>query len=152
LHNPSGNADFPLVDPFFFEFGQILFNRSGRSHGSFTIKNMTIVGASTGSFDKLKTSFNESHLVITTEVSLPQVKSSGWYKSDLIINDFSLVSRGKFKLLCEEVTAKFIISGHFTDNHKRFAVDDFEMLPTVKNMKFNITHLVADENLSEYQD
>lgn len=148
LHNPSGNPKFPLIDPFFFDFGQIFFNRTGRASGTFAIKNMTVLGGNSVKFDNLRTSFNDSDMVITTTISVPQVKASGWFKSDLVINSFSFVSRGKFKLTCDEITAKFIIAGHFKENRQRFMVDGFEMLPTVKNMRFDITHLVADNNLS----
>lgn len=149
LHNPSNNKDFPLVDPFFFDLGLIDFSKSKTVRGTFTIKNMTILGANALKFNNLETKVDRNFLTVTTNVSVDHLFASGWFKSNLSVSEFLFVSRGQFNNSMDDIRAQFKISGNLIDNGQRFNVTDFEMLPYVKNMKFNIVGIVTNENISK---
>lgn len=146
LHNPSKNKEFPLIDPFFFDLGETVFNRS-TVRGSFTIKNMTIIGGSSLKFQDVQTSTSGGKVSVVSNVVVPKVFASGWYKSDLTVSSFKFVSRGKFNVTMEDISAKFTMTGKL--NSQRFTVESFEMQPKVANMKFHLTGLLKDAELSK---
>jgi len=46
LHNPNKEVPFDMIDPFWFQYGQLAFNGSEKVHGKFTLKNITLYGGS----------------------------------------------------------------------------------------------------------
>lgn len=149
LHNPNNNKEYPLIDPFFFELGLINFNRSQTARGTFTVKNMTILGANAVKFENLATKINGKFATVTTNISVQQLFASGWFKSDLSVSEFMFVTKGQFNLTMDDIKSQFIINGNLIENGHRFNVSDLEMRPIVKNMKFNVVGIVKNENISE---
>lgn len=128
-----------------------MFDKSKIATGIFSLKNMTILGGSAATVDNLHASIERSHMVIAMNMSLPQMKTSGWFKSNITVNRFPFVSQGKFKMICDDLTALFTVSGDINESG-RFTASNLEMMPTVKNMKFEITRLTADETLSKQKN
>lgn len=150
LHNPSNNKEFPLVDPYFFDFAQINFTRSKVAKGNFVIRNMTIFGAATTKFIDLKIKpGTKNAMTVITNVSLAQIKAIGKFKSELTISEYAFNSRGQFDVIMSGITAKFVVNGNLIDNGETFNVTRFAMFPNVSNMKFNVTGTGRDENLSK---
>lgn len=146
LHNPNKNEKYPLLDPFFFEYADINFNRSKLFKGSFAIKNMTLLGANQLRFTKIESVQNGSMLKVTANAFLSQFVSSGWSRSNILFNEFRYNTKAKFHLTANDVKAKFVVTGDLSDDGS-FKIKNIEMTPTVKNMKFNITN--ADKSASK---
>lgn len=104
---------------------------------------MTIVGGNTMKFEQVAVKINDKKMEVKAKVFIPKTTASGWFKSEL----FTFNAKGTFKCLNEEISANLIIGGNLTD--KKFTVTSYDMLPTVRNIKFNLKGIGADENLSE---
>lgn len=149
LHNPKTNEQYPSLDPFFYDYGEVRFNRSKIYSGTFAIANMTLEEAKMMKFTKVEAVFNETSMKVTAIGQNDKLIASGRFKSNLKINEFQIKSNARFHLIMQDVKAKFVIIGDMIDDGQSFRVKKFQMIPTVKNMKFNITGLVGDDSQSE---
>jgi hypothetical protein len=149
LHNPNKNDKFPLLDPFFFEFAALNFSRLNLFKGSFAIKNMTLVGQNQLKFTKIETTQNGPTLKVSAFGQLSQFVASGWFRSNLIVNELPFNSKGQFHLTCSDVRAKLVVTGDLISNGTDFNIKNIDLTPNVKNMKFNITSPGVDKNVSK---
>lgn len=149
LHNPSQNKDFPLIDPFFYDYGKTVFNRTKQLRGTFVIKNMTVIGANEVQYVKTQTKLNETSMTVKNDITLARFKASGWFDSDISVLEFPFNTHARFKVIADDISAQFVIIGEFEDNGKHFNVKSFNFVPTVKNIKFDITGFGPDKQLSE---
>jgi Haemolymph juvenile hormone binding protein (JHBP) len=151
LHNPKPNENYPSIDPFFFDYGKVQFNRSKLFRGTFAIKNMTLEGPKSLKFQSVETSSNETNMVVTAISKADQLVASGFFRSNLQVAEFSLKTNGQFHLICDEIKAKFVMNGDLTEGGKRFDIQKFDLFTNIKNMKFNITGLEGDKNFSKFK-
>lgn len=147
------NKNFPYVDPFFYDYGETVFNQSKQLRGTFTIKNMTLTGGKTLKYDRIQAKFNETFLIMKINSTVPKVTASGWLKSELSILQFPFNIKAKFEIIAEDIIAYFIVIGAFDDKSQRFVSKSFDFIPTIQKIKFNIVGLGSDtsqlsENLS----
>lgn len=150
LHNPRViHKEYPTIDPYFFDYASIVFNRTKTVRGIFTLRNMTLAKGSSIKFNDLKAEFNETGIRLRTRVSVQQLISSGWFKNDISFFDVRFASLGEFKLICDEITATFVIKGSFDDDGTRVKVKSFEMQPLVKKMIFDVKRKGVDEKTSK---
>lgn len=101
----------------------------------------------------------EDHIKKTINVSghffLPLATVDGFYKSNVTIGELSFVSIGDFQGFLEGANGKFTISGFLEEIEdgsglKKFRATDFNLILLINNMKFNLTGLTRDENISEF--
>lgn len=138
-----------MLDPFFFEYGEIQFNRSKIFKGSFALKNMTLEGQKMMRFTKIETSQNQTSVKVVVNGQLDQLKSSGWFRSNILVNDFRYNSKGRYNLICTDVKTKVVVIGDLGDDGTSVNIKSINVIPIVKNMKFNITGLGTDNNVSK---
>lgn len=100
-------------------------------------------------FEEVSVRSNATNMEVKAKISMPQSEASGWYKSNLTISTLAFASKGVFKNLFKGITAEMTVSGSLIENGKKFDVTSFEMVPTVKNLKFNLMRSPANENLGK---
>lgn len=110
---------------------------------------MTVIGANAVQFVKTQTKLNETSMTVKNDISLATFKASGWFDSDISVLEFPFNTHASFKVIADDITAQFVIVGVFEDNGKHFNVKSFNFVPTVKNIKFDITGFGPDNQLSE---
>lgn len=112
---------------------------------------MTLVGQKELKFTKLEAVRNETAMKVTANAQFSQLVASGWFRSNILVNEFRYNAKARFHLICSDVKAKLVVSGALTDDGTSFDIKSIDMTPTVKNMKFNITAIGADNNVSKSQ-
>lgn len=148
LHNPNKNAPFHTIDPFWFEYGQIVFNGTEKVNGKFVLKNISLTGGKKISFDKILGKTNKKLIKLSGQFNIPIVKYDGFYESNLKIEEFLLVSEGSMNGTFEDLIGKFTAIGNLIDieeNFKQLNISSFDVQLTIKNAEFKINGLSKDE-------
>lgn len=151
LHNPNKNAIFDTIDPFWFQYGQLVFNGSDKVQGHFTLQNITLSGSNKAVFEKMSVKMNEKVMKINGHVSVPVIYYDGFYESNLKVEDFVVASAGSMNGTFEDVNGKFTAIGNLIDTNdglRQLNITSFDIVLVIKNMKFKIDGLSKDEILS----
>lgn len=112
---------------------------------------MTLEGQKLLEFSKIETVQNGTAVKLTAYTRLNQFAASGWFRSNVRVNDFLYNTKAQFRLVCDDVKSKIIVTGDLVDGGSSFNVRNIELTPKVKNMKFNITGLGSDPNVSKFK-
>ena len=154
LHNPNKNAPFDTIDPFWFEYGQLVFNGTDKVNGKFVLKKLSLYGGNKLSFDKLLARTNNKLMKIAGQLNIPIVKYHGFYESNLKIEEFLLASEGPMNGTFEDINGKFTAIGNLIDikdNLRQLNISSFDVQLTIKNAKFKIDGLSKDEISSKIE-
>jgi hypothetical protein len=152
LHNPNKNALFDTIDPFWFEKGAILFTKAKDVRGTFSVQNITIVGGKKFVAKNVSMETKNDDVKIVTNFGLEKIISDGSFQCDLKLNDLMIKTSGKFNVTMIDAGGKLLITGKLVnkkDGLKQLIVSNCDLLLVVKDMKFKITGLARDDNISE---
>lgn len=147
-----GNVKLPQFDPFLYEQASFVFRNSDILGGSFTVKNIKVYGISKTQVKRVKTSFNTTSIQLLAEVLLPKLFQSGQYKSNFTLRSFKLQSQGQYNSTMKNVAMKWLIKGSTRNVNGRqiMYIDRFDAIPDPADVKFSITGLFPDKELSEF--
>ena len=111
---------------------------------------MTLEGQKQLEFSKIETIQNNTAVKLTAYTRLNQFAASGWFRSNVRVNEIPYNTKAQFNLVCDDVKSKIIVTGDLVDGGSSFNIRNIELTPKVKNMKFKITGLGSDPNVSKF--
>jgi Haemolymph juvenile hormone binding protein (JHBP) len=90
-------------------------------------------------------------MTIKADLFFPKIFATGSYKSNMTFNAFRLHSKGQYNVTMKDVTGRWNIKGKLekVDGEDYMKVYKFDLDPEANDMKFSVSGLFTDENLSE---
>lgn len=152
-HDNTENFEYPQFDPFFYERATFNYRNSDILGGTFTVKNIKMYGFSRSQVKRVKTFFNSTSMQILAELNIPKMFQTGQYKSNFTLNAFKLQSHGQYNLTMKDVAMKWLIKGstEIINDQQIMKINRFDAIPEPADLKFSVTGLFPDQELSEWR-
>nr|XP_012222227.1 PREDICTED: uncharacterized protein LOC105672092 isoform X3 [Linepithema humile] len=123
--------DFPPLDPFTFEFGNVVFDRDA-IHGVVNISNFIGEGLSKTRFLAVRPYFDDEVFRLEVDLQTPKLTGSSEISVEGTVHGFRINGKGPFNLSMEDLETKWIIKGPVANDI--WTVEDFYAAPSIKKM------------------
>jgi hypothetical protein len=149
LRRKIDSVDLPSLEPITYK----AINFTYKEIGKFDVKGFKGYGLSRAKVQNVKTVFKDNNeIVYTSDFFVPKILLTGAYKGFVSFNSFQLNPKGQFNITLKGVSGKLNVKvmTKSIDGDDYLQLYTFDITPNVKEMKFAITGMFADENLSEF--
>jgi Haemolymph juvenile hormone binding protein (JHBP) len=141
------NIDLPSLEPIVYQSIGFTY----KSLGTFQVKNFKGFGISRAKVQNVLTEFKDDQVLYNSDFFVPKIHLTGNYKASVMINNFKMNPKGQFNITLKNVSGKLQVQAK-TDNvdgDDFLKIYKFDILPAVSSMKFSISGLFSDANLSK---
>lgn len=147
LRQKIDNIDLPRLEPIIYKS----INFTYKEIGKFSVKDFRGYGISRAKVQNVKATFKDDTVMYTSNLYIPKILLAGNYKGLITFNNFRLAPKGQFNITLKEVSGRLNVKAITTkiDGENFLKITEFEISPLVKEIKFAITGMFTDENMSE---
>lgn len=148
LRGKIANIDLPALEPVTAKSMAFTY----KDMGSFSLKDFKGYGVSRAKVQNVKTEFKDDQVLFNANFFVPKVLLIGAYKGNVQFNRYKLDSKGQFNITLKGISGKLQVKGvtKNIDGEDYLNLYKFDILPVVKEVKFSITGIFPDPNLSEF--
>ena len=147
LRRKVDNIDLPSLEPIIYK----AINFTYKEIGKFAVKDFKGYGISRAKVQNVKTIFKDNEIMFSSDFMVPKILLTGLYKGYVSFNSFQLNPFGFFNITLKSITGKLNVKVQTKkiDGEDYLHLYTFGITPTVKEIKFAITGIFSDPNMSE---
>lgn len=147
LRRKIDNIDLPSLEPIVYK----AINFTYKEIGKFAVKDFRGFGISRAKVQNVKTVFKDNELMFSSDFMVPKILLTGLYKGYVSFNSFQLHPKGQFNITLKSVTGRLNIKvmTKTIDGEDYLHLYTFGITPTVKEIKFALTGIFSDPNMSK---
>lgn len=142
--------NIPPIDPYTVN-GTTFDYKRGDIVASMNIKTVTFRGLSKSDIKDVRTKIDDNGMSTEVDVFIPRLYAEGLYKATGKVNTFKINAKGAFNITFKDVSTTQKMKGVFEtiDGERYLRVESYDLIPTIGDLKVQMTGIFPDPELSE---